>query len=237
MSGPMEGVDLKERLVNAAKRHPRVEYQKLLAGPEAMAPVLAAMPAFIPFDQKKYAGAFWVLDWDHKLPSKQVMLRLYAYYDLARMAAAEQSYAAKAESIARQELFPEFDVPDFSGIEADESYETEFEIKGEPPTKYRLMSTWRHTVVPTVGRRAEELVRDSAEYKVLRDAVKERPMGLGGPEAAQWVSPAETGHNAWAVEVWFLRNFNGMVGEGTAFVVDTTSGKIVGQRDFQFRAG
>lgn len=231
------GVDLKDRLAQSGKRHPRVEFQQLLAGPEALAPVLAALPGFAPFDKKTYAGAFWVLDWDHRLPSKQVMLRLYAYYDLGRLAAGERSFDARAEAIAKQDLFPEFDVPDFAGIDADEAYEAEFEVKGEPPTKYRLMSAWRHTVAPTVGRRAEEIVRDSGQYKILRDAVKERPMGLGGPEAAQWVSPAETGHPAWSVEVWFLRNFNGMVGEGTAFVVDPTSAQIVGQRDFQFRAG
>lgn len=233
----MGALDLKDRLIQGGKRHPRVEYQKLLATQEAWEPVAAALPHFAPFDKRTFAGAFWVLDWDHRLPSKQLILRLYAYYDQARLAAGEQSFRARAEAIARQDLFPEFDVPDFSGLEADEAYEAEFDLKGEPPTKYRLMSTWRHTVAPTVGRRAEEIVRDSAEYKALREGVKERPMGLGGPEAAQWVSPAETGHSAWAVEVWFLRNFNGMVGEGTAFVVDPDSGKIVGNREFQFRAG
>ncbi len=233
----MGGVDLKERLAAGAKRHPRTVFQNLLPDGPVLDALTAALPAFAPFENRKYAGALWVLDWDHRLPSKQVVVRLYAYYDASRLVAGEQSFRARAEAIAKQDLFPEFDVPDFSGLDADEAYEAEFEVGGAPPTKYRLMSAWRHTVAPAVGRRAEELVRESSAYKVLRDAVKERPVGLGGPEAAQWVSPAETGHGRWAVEVWFLRNFNGMVGEGTAFVVDPGDGAIVSQRDFQFRAG
>jgi hypothetical protein len=39
------------------------------------------------------------------------------------------------------------------------------------------------------------------------------------------------------VDVWYLRSFNGMVGEGTAFLVDLEEEKVVRQRDFQFRAG
>jgi len=41
----------------------------------------------------------------------------------------------------------------------------------------------------------------------------------------------------WGVDVWYLRSFNGMVGEGTAFLVDLEEEKVVRQRDFQFRAG
>lgn len=233
----MGGFDLKERLTAGAKRHPRVEFQKLLSSHNELAVVAMALPQFQPFDKRRYAGALWVLDWDHRLPSKQVVVRLYAYYDASRLAAGEASFQARSEAIAKQDLFPEFDVPDFSALDADEAYEAEFEVGAAAPTKYRLMSAWRHTVAASVGRKAEEIVRNSAEYKQLRDLVKERPVGLGGPEAAQWVSPAETGHAGWAVEVWFLRNFNGMVGEGTAFVVDPDSARIVSQRDFQFRAG
>ncbi|MCG5052594.1 MAG: hypothetical protein KA712_06510 [Myxococcales bacterium] len=232
----MGGVDLKH-LLGMAKRHSRIAHQDLLAAPEAVGALARALPAFVAFEKRRYAGAFWVFDWDHRLPSKNVVVRLYAYYDEHRLAAGERSFAVRSEAIARQDLFPEFDVPDFGGLDADEAYEAEFEVGGVPPERYRLTSAWRHTVAASVGRRAEEVVRESEAYKVLREAAKDRPVGLGGPESAQWVSPAETGHPSWAVEVWFLRNFNGMVGEGTAFVVDPDASTIVGQRDFQFRAG
>ena len=41
----------------------------------------------------------------------------------------------------------------------------------------------------------------------------------------------------WAVDVWYLLTFNGMVGEGRAFLVDLEEKCVVRERDFQFRAG
>jgi hypothetical protein len=39
------------------------------------------------------------------------------------------------------------------------------------------------------------------------------------------------------VDVWYLLTFNGMVGEGRAFLVDLEEKCVVRERDFQFRAG
>ena len=41
----------------------------------------------------------------------------------------------------------------------------------------------------------------------------------------------------WALDVWYLLTFNGMVGEGRAFLVDLEERAVVRERDFQFRAG
>jgi hypothetical protein len=41
----------------------------------------------------------------------------------------------------------------------------------------------------------------------------------------------------WALDVWYLLTFNGMVGEGRAFLVDLVERQVVRERDFQFRAG
>ena len=51
------------------------------------------------------------------------------------------------------------------------------------------------------------------------------------------VPPCESGHVRWAVDVWYLLTFNGMVGEGRAFLVDLVERQVVRERDFQFRAG
>ena len=50
--------------------------------------------------------------------------------------------------------------------------------------------------------------------------MRTRPPGLGDLEAAEWAPPSESGHSRWGIDVWYLRSFNGMVGEGTAFLVD-----------------
>ena len=67
--------------------------------------------------------------------------------------------------------------------------------------------------------------------------MRTRPPGLGDLEAAEWSPPSESGHERWGIDVWYLRSFNGMVGEGTAFLVDVERENVVSQRDFQFRAG
>ena len=55
--------------------------------------------------------------------------------------------------------------------------------------------------------------------------MRTRPPGLGDLEAAEWAPPSESGHNRWGIDVWYLRSFNGMVGEGTAFLVDLDDGR------------
>jgi hypothetical protein len=64
-----------------------------------------------------------------------------------------------------------------------------------------------------------------------------RPAGLGDLEPAEWSPPCESGHVRWALDVWYLLTFNGMVGEGRAFLVDLVERQVVRERDFQFRAG
>ncbi len=133
-------------------------------------------------------------------------------------------------------LFPEFDVPDFSGIPADEAYETELEL-GSPPAGLRLVSEWRRQIEPDVARRAVDIVRESPLFGALAARPAMRPPGLGDLEAAEWTPPCESGHARWGIDVWYLLTFNGMVGEGRAFLVDGEEPLVVRERDFQFRAG
>jgi len=39
----------------------------------------------------------------------------------------------------------------------------------------------------------------------------------------------------WGIDVWYLLTYNGMVGEGRAFLVDKVEPLVVRERDFQFR--
>ena len=231
----MSGIDLPEELRREMRRHPRVVYQKLFGDPESLDLLAKALPPFVPFRGTGYAAALWVLDWDHRLPSRELVLRLYAFYTVEGRALGLRSFEERHAQIAREDLFPEFDVPDFGGLFADEAYEAELSLAGEPK-KFRLVSDWRREVEPSMGRRAEEIVRASSAFKELASQVRTRPPGLGDLEAAEWAPPSESGHSRWGLDVWYLRSFNGMVGEGTAFLVDLQAEQVVGQRDFQFRA-
>lgn len=232
----MPGIDLREELKRDMRRHPRVVYQKLFEDGATRDKLASVLPSFVPFRGEAYSDALWVLDWDHRLPSRELVLRLYAFYSPEAKAIGLRSLEERHSQIAREDLFPEFDVPDFAGLQADEAYESELTLEGEPK-KFRLVSDWRREVDAELGRRAEDIVRASSPFKELSSQVRARPPGLGDLEAAEWAAPSESGHKRWGIDVWYLRSFNGMVGEGTAFLVDLQDAVVVGQRDFQFRAG
>jgi hypothetical protein len=232
----MAELDLREELKRAVKYHPRVVAQGLFKDPADLNKLAAALPVFMPFKGKSYKAAIWILDWDHRIPSRDFILRLYAFYSSQGKALGELSFADRTQQIEREDLFPEFDVSDFAGLAADEIYEAEGPVAGDLKS-FRLVSEWRREIDPKSARKAEQIARASHNFKEVASETRARPPGLGDLEAAEWCPPSESGHGRWGVDVWYLRSFNGMVGEGTAFLVDLDDEKVVRQRDFQFRAG
>ncbi len=228
--------DLRAAFKNELRRHPRVIAQGLFDTPESREKLAAALPSFVPFRAKSYRAGLWVIDWDHKLPSQNLIVRLFAYYGAEGKALGERAVEEREEQIAKENIFPEFDVSDFAGLVADEVYEAEGPVSGELKP-FRLVSEWRREIDPKLARKAEQIVRASSHFQEVASQTRARPPGLGDLEAAEWCPPSESGHARWGLDVWYLRAFNGMVGEGTAFLVDLETGELVRQRDFQFRAG
>ena len=116
----MAELDLREELKRGVKVHPRVARRTCSRNLAALEKIASALPVFIPFKGKSYKSAMWVLDWDHRIPSRDYILRLYAYYTSQGKAIGELSYADRSEQIARK-ISPEFDVSDFAGLAADKS--------------------------------------------------------------------------------------------------------------------
>ncbi|HMF39375.1 MAG TPA: hypothetical protein VKQ32_01715 [Polyangia bacterium] len=230
------GVDLRDLLRAELRIHPRLVQQGLFTRIDARARIAAAIPPLIPFAESDYAGGIWIVDWDHRIPSRHAVLRLYAYYTQDRQKELEQAHAARLREIDAEDLFPEFDVSDFAGLPADEAYEAETDLGGSP-SRLRLVSEWRRQIQPNASSRAIDIVRASAPFRELRGQGRVRPAGLGDLEPAEWSPPCESGHVRWALDVWYLLTFNGMVGEGRAFLVDLVERQVVRERDFQFRAG
>jgi hypothetical protein len=229
-------LDLRDLLRSEMRVHPRLAQQGLFEGAEARVQIAATIPPLVPFGDADYAGALWVIDWDHRLPSRHAALRLYAYYTAERRRELEDAVAAREKEIAAEDLFPEFDVSDFAGLPADEAYEAETDLGGSP-ARLRLVSEWRRQIQPVAASNAVEIVRASAPFRELRVNGRVRPPGLGDLEPTEWSPPCESGHVRWAVDVWYLLTFNGMIGEGRAFLVDLVERQVVRERDFQFRAG
>jgi hypothetical protein len=230
------GIDLRDLLRAEMHVHPRITQQELFGRADAAARIAAAIPPLVPFGDAEYAGALWMVDWDHRLPSRQAVLRLYAYYSGAARRELDEAMAARQRAIAADDIFPEFDVPDFGGLPGDEAYEAEMDLGGSPG-RLRLVSEWRRQIQPAAATRALEIVRKSAPFRELSGGGRLRPAGLGDLEPAEWSPPCETGHVRWALDVWYLLTFNGMLGEGRAFLVDLVDNQVVRERDFQFRAG
>jgi hypothetical protein len=229
-------LDLRDLLRTEVRVHPRLTQQQLFTRPEDAARLAAALPPLVPFGEAQYRGGVWIVDWDHRIPSRNAVLRLYAHYSEDKRHDFDDAYALRQEEIAREDLFPEFDVSDMTGLPADEAYEAEMDLGGSPG-RLRLVSEWRRDIQAGPAARAIDVVRESEPFRELKSQAKVRPPGLGDLEPAEWSPPCESGHVRWGIDVWYLLTFNGMVGEGRAFLVDLEERLVVRERDFQFRAG
>src|SRR6266545_203088 len=136
--------DLRELVAADLRRHPRVAYQGLLSEAGAGARLSAALPEMPPF-RHSYAGALSVIDWDHRLPSRALVLRIFAYYRPESLATGQEGFDDRLEEIGRSDRYPEFDVPDFDHLVADEAYEVELTTSGEVG-RCRLTSAWRREI-------------------------------------------------------------------------------------------
>ena len=225
---------VRQRVAEALRLHPRVAYQGLFAEPSARAALAAQLPDLVAFGDHGYHAVVALLDWDHRLPSKALVLRLYAYYDERSAARGRESFDLRTEDIAERDRYPEFDVPDYEGLFADEAYESSVELKGTAE-RPRLVSDWRRQVEETVADDCVAVVRASREFK---SAVRpgERPGGLGDLEAVAWCPPCESDYPDWTVDVWYLTEFDGLLGKGYSFMVDPRQHRVAMAREFVVRA-
>jgi hypothetical protein len=227
--------DLRTFVAEGIRLHPRIAYQGLLGGAEAAAQVSAALPPLPPF-RSDYVGAIAVVDWDHRLPSVMLALRIYAYYSKESHDAGVEAYDDRVEHIAERDRYPEFDVPDFDNLPADEAYEVELTPTGVVG-RCRLTSAWRRTVDYTDAGKAVGLAAKSDEYAKLMATTSRRPPHLGDLEAVSWTPPCESQHASWTLDVWYLLAFDGRIGTGRSFLVDLDASEVVVVRDFSVRTG
>ena len=229
------GSDLREYLVKDLRLHPRVAYQSLFDSGEIAGVLARDLPVMPPF-RREYEGAISVIDWDHRLPSHELSLRIYAYYSESSYAAGVEAYDDRLEEIGNRDMYPEFDVPGFDNLAADEAYEIELNTEGEIG-RCRLTSAWRRTIEPLDANRAVEITNGSAEFIALTESTKNRPAHLGELEAVSWTPPCESQYDQWTLDVWYLLAFDGIVGTGRSFLVDLDQRNIVAMRDFSVRTG
>lgn len=227
--------DLRTFVARDLRIHPRVAYQGVFSGDDVAPELASDLPPMPPF-RSDYCGAICVIDWDHRLPSRELVLRVYAFYSESAYALGEEAFDDRLEEIGVRDKFPEFDVPDFDQIAADEAYDIELSVDGKIG-RCRLTSAWRRAIDPRDGREAVSLVSRSTEFANLLAESRNRPPHLGDLEAVSWTPPCESQHHQWTLDVWYLLAFDGRVGTGRSFLVDLDSHEVVSVRDFQVRTG
>jgi hypothetical protein len=217
--------------------HPRVQQQQI--APDAVEKVVAAaLPRVTPFRGRDVHSVIVALDWDHRLPSKNLTLRLHLCYDEATRARFQTALDRRKQEIAERDLFPEFDVPDFGGLPADEAYDVELSpelsIEG-----MRLTSPWRREVAEEDAGRAVAAVRNSKQFGEVKRGEPQRPPSLGDLEAVAWTPPCESGQDQWTLDVWWLTSFDGRIGKGWSFLVQMgmKEDAVLSAREFTIRAG
>ncbi len=230
----MQSKSQAENIVNEIKRHPRCVHQDLIGGDTQLEQLRKTLPALVPYQGKEYAGFLPILDWDHRLPSKSIMLRIYGFYNSESFQAGESHYVTRCRQIEARDKFPEFDVPDFSDLPADEAYETVLEESGDV-IQIQLASEWRRNIEQDKATAARKVVRKSEEYKRLSQD-KNRPDFLGDLEARSWTPPCEGDYPHWTIDVWYLLEYNGMLGKGLSFLVHLEKKKVINVREFVLRS-
>jgi hypothetical protein len=217
--------------------HPRVAHQGITS--ETKNAVLTfALPKVQPFRGREVHSTVALLDWDHRLPSKALTMRLHILYDKEGRERLDQALGMRKDEISQRDKFPEFDVPDFAGLPSDEAYDVE--LSSEMVVEnMRLVSPWRRDVAADEGDRAVAAVRSSTQFAECRKTAQGRSAGLGDLEAVAWTPPCETTLPSWSLDVWWLTAFDGRVGRGWSFLVDMTKNEpqVVAAREFNIRAG
>lgn len=228
--------EIRAKVAQVMIAHPRVLHQRLLRGERDAERFAASLPALAPFKGNRYVGFIPILDWDHRLPSTELVLRVYAYYSEESLEVGWADQKARAAEIARTDKYPEFDVADFIDLVADESYEISLHLDGTFVSS-RLTSAWRRELEPRDASVAAQIVRSSPQFREIQVENPDRPDSLGDAEATSWTPPCESGHPRWTLDVWYLLAYDGMFGQGRSFLVDIDEERVVSVREFSLRPG
>jgi hypothetical protein len=220
--------------------HPRVSQQGVSAD-SARSIFEQAVPRLQTFRDHPMHSVVGLLDWDHRLPSRMLTLHLHVCYEAASRERLQQALVRRKEEIAARDFFPEFDVPDYGGLPADESYDVELTIDLKIEGM-RLVSPWRREIAEEDAQTAIDAVRASKRFADAKrlEGAQAGVVGLAELEAVAWTPPCESGHSVWTLDIWWLTSFDGRMGKGWSFLVDFAAplkDQVVAAREFTVRAG
>ena len=216
-------------LTKELKVHVRIKDQKNDFNDEQLAALVDAVPSLRAFGEHHFHAVRAVLDWDHQIPSQFALLRILACYTPQDLERVDAVLADRDEEISENNLYPEFDVPDYGEIDASENYVALLRPGSTEVEDFRFLSTWRKQVAANVADKAVTTVKAHPGY--ARVAESRSGEGLGGPVVIGWAPPCLAETDGWAIEVWLLTEFDGQTGKARVFMVDLEGGKVTREFD------
>ncbi len=212
----MSDDDKVRKALEAPELHVRVRDQGVTL--EQLRPLLEHVPPLRPFGGNKYVRVRALIDWDHQLPSQHFVLRVYAAYSEHEGDVMQTQLRARESRVEEDNLYPEFDLPDFADIEASEAYAGVFRPGKDKFEDFRFFAPWRKEVRQAVAKSAIGAVKELDSFK---SALRERKNdALGSAVVVGWAPPCLSHGDNWAVEVWLLTQFDGQAGKAMVFMVD-----------------
>lgn len=198
--------------------HVRVSDQDHALDDEDRLRLSRLLPGIKPFAGRTFHSIRVIVDWDHQLPSQYVILRIIGCYEESDTLRVNNEIETRLEEIDDGNLFPEFDLLDFSDIEGNETYAAVMRPGSTEIEDFRFLSGWRKFVEPHLSDEAVRIVQDDKHYQFT---INERAsVGLGGPVVIGWSPPCLSNSEDWTVEVWLLTEFDGQSGRARVFMVD-----------------
>jgi hypothetical protein len=220
---------VRNALLEELKVHVRIEDQGHAPTPEELRALAKELPDLSAFADHRFRAVRVILDWDHQIPSQFVLLRVLACYDNEVLRRVDAILEDRDEEIAENNLYPEFDVPDYGEIESSETYVAVMRPGSMQFEDFRFLSGWRKQVDPKTAETAVKTVRTYEGYK--KAAAARQSDGLGGPVVIGWAPPCLADTDEWAIEIWLLTEFDGHTGKAQVFMVDPRGEKVT--RQFQ----
>lgn len=220
-------------IVDGMEVHPRLSDQGMAPDDDARRHIAEQIPDLLAFGDSAFSHARVILDWDHRIPTQAMVLRVLASYNEDARDRLDEELETRRKKISDDNLYPEFDLPDFVGLEGSESYAAVIEPGTFALQEFQLTSEWRKYVDTEPANEALRLVQKTTSFKRAMNARTRE--GLGGPVVMGWSPPCTHPGDRWIVEVWVLIDFDGHTGTARVFMVDVVDSRITREFDTQVR--
>ena len=139
--------------------HPRLLQQGMEPSARQRKALLKSLPNLMAFTGNTYHAARAILDWDHQLPSQHQILRLFMCYGDREARILDGEITRRDREIASDNLYPEFDLPDYGMLPASETYVAVMRADQPVIEDLRFSSEWRRRVDQSAQRAALTSVR------------------------------------------------------------------------------